>query len=473
MAGPQPNIALRNTPSDFNLSFGKNIFTLEETDGAVNTIQYQLNVLSGSTSGPNVATFRQFENPAGTAHFDLQNTLKNYTTVDRDLETITGITSAPQETFRFACEYGLVQDNGTFSGFGFATGSTGTYCVIGGRKDYYDLTWADQNQYISTISYSALGCPSSRTRVFALSDWTAPKTAPGNDTPSWASSESILTQKIPSNRNCKRTLSFVNRLTEGGTNPVNQASKTIKFFRVTIMDGETELDDFLIENTLSNNGGPNGTISGTTFDIYPYDVITVQAGHNMFTGNTTNATHWFIAPFTYQPSSCIGGTPNVNLYPVPLSYVYRFDVDEGECNDFEIVEFSWLNSFGFRDYFTFRKRRDYNINIERNTFERVEGSWNEADFEVNTYDRGEQVFSQNLTEVQTATTDYLTDLEAQFLKNLFISPDVRVQFPETDENWYPVVLENNQYTERTFRKDKFFQYSVNFRMAHKINSQRG
>ena len=36
MAGPQPNIQLRNRPSDFNLSFGKNIFTLEETDGATN-----------------------------------------------------------------------------------------------------------------------------------------------------------------------------------------------------------------------------------------------------------------------------------------------------------------------------------------------------------------------------------------------------------------------------------------------------
>jgi len=53
-----------------------------------------------------------------------------------------------------------------------------------------------------------------------------------------------------------------------------------------------------------------------------------------------------------------------------------------------------------------------------------------------------------------------------------LSPDVKVRF-EDDTNFYPVVLEDSQWTERTYRKDKLFQNTVTFRIAHKLNSQRG
>ena len=473
MAGPQPNAQLRNTPSDFNLSFGKNIFTLEDVGGATDTIKFGLNILSGCTTGSTqVATFRQFENPSGVATFDLQNTLKNYTTINRTIESITGLTSAPDETFRFVTEIGH-EIGGDFSIDSYGTGSTGCYCVIGGRKEYYDVDWVDGfDNHASTITYNGLGCPSSISRVFALSDWTLPKSAPGADAPSWTAAQSILTQKIPSDTNAKRTLSFLNRLVAGVGPSVDDKSKTIKFFRVTIMDGTTELDDFYIENTLPNGGGPNNTIGGSTFDQYPYDVITIQAGHNMWTADTTNATHWFIAPFTWQDSSCIGDPSNPNVYGVPLSYVYRFNVDQGECNDFEYIDFSWLNSYGFRDYFTFRKRKDYSIDIQRNTFEKVDGTWSAADYAIGTDNRGEQVYSQSLREKYTANTGFLSDDEANFLKNLFISPDVKVRF-EGSSDFYPVIIEDNRWEQRTFRKDKLFQNTIRFKMAHKLNSQRG
>jgi len=114
MAGPTPNASLRNTPSDFNLSFGKNIFTLEDTGGATDQVKFGLNVLSGSTTGTTVATLRQFENPSGTAHFDLQNILKNYTTPNPELQSITGITDGSYETFRFVGEIGH-EIGGTFT----------------------------------------------------------------------------------------------------------------------------------------------------------------------------------------------------------------------------------------------------------------------------------------------------------------------------------------------------------------------
>lgn len=152
-----------------------------------------MNILSGSTSGDVVATLRQFENPSGTAHFDLQNILKNYTTPNPTLETTTGITDARYETFRFVGEVGI-ELGGTFSVNEYATGSTGSYCVIGGSKPYYDLNWDNQNQYIAKIS-EIFSCPIGRQRALAMSNWTVPKSLADSESPSWASGESILTQK--------------------------------------------------------------------------------------------------------------------------------------------------------------------------------------------------------------------------------------------------------------------------------------
>jgi hypothetical protein len=465
MAGPTPVASLRNTPPDRNLSFGKNIFTLEDTGGATDQVKFALNILpittGTTTTGSTIATLRQFENPSGTAHFDLQNILKNQTTPNPNLESITGLTDGAYETFRFIGQVGTDLDG--FDVDEIASGTTGSYCVIGGRKPYYDLDWEDENQYVSRIS-ELLGCPISRDRIFALSDLSGPKSSA--DTPAWVTGETVLTQTIPADTQAKRTLSFVNRCVPKAV-ALDDSRKTIGAIRVTIMSGSTQLDDFFIENIQSNGGGPNTVVGGTRYDEYPYDVITVQCGHNMYTGDTSNATHWFVASFV---KACPADSDI--FWDTPISNVYRFNVDDGSCNDFEYVDVSWLNSLGFRDYFTFRKRRDYDISINRNTYQQIDGTWGGQDYEVNTYDRGEKVFSQSLQERYTINTDYLSDEEAEFLKNLYLSPDVKVRF-EGETDFYPVVLEDTVWTEKTFRKDKLFQATTRFRIAHKLNSLRG
>lgn len=467
MAGPSPVAQLRNEPPDRNLSFGKNIFTLEDTGGATDQVKFGLNIIDittgTTTTGSTIATLRQFENPSGTAHFDLQNILKNYTTPNPNLESITGLTGSSYETFRFIAQVGT--DLGEFNQDEIASGTTGSYCIIGGRKPYYDLDWDEENQYVSTVlDFSS--CPISRSRIFALSDLTGPKES--SDTPAWVTGETVLAQTIPADTQAKRTLSFVNRhLAPVTVGSLADERKTIGAIRVTIMSGSTELDDFFIENIQSNGGGPNTVVGGTRYDEYPYDVITVQCGQNMYTGDTSNATHWFVASFI---KSC-PSDPNT-YWDTPISNIYRFNVDEGSCNDFEYVDVSWLNSLGFRDYFTFRKRRDYNISISKSNYEQLDGTWGGEDYEVNTYDRGERVFSQSLTEQYTINTDYLSDEEAEFLKNLYMSPDVKVRF-EGESDFFPVIIEDNSWEQKTFRKNKLFQATTRFRMAHKINSLRG
>lgn len=131
-----------------------------------------------------------------------------------------------------------------------------------------------------------------------------------------------------------------------------------------------------------------------------------------------------------------------------------------------------MNSYGFRDYFQFQKRNERSVNITRNDFLKENNDYSTLAFNVTPGSRGYTTYSQKLEQVWTAQTRFVEDYEAQFLENLFISPDVRVRFGD-DTQWYPVTLLSTQYVERNYRKDKLFQYDIEFKMANNKLSQRG
>ena len=130
------------------------------------------------------------------------------------------------------------------------------------------------------------------------------------------------------------------------------------------------------------------------------------------------------------------------------------------------------NSLGFMDYFQFQKRNERSVNITRDSFLKESNDYSSAIFTTNRGDRGYTTYSQVLDEQWAANTRFLYDYEATFLQNLFMSPDVRVRFGD-ETVWYPVQILTNSYVEKTNRKDRLFQYEVQFKMAHNIKSQRG
>ena len=140
-------------------------------------------------------------------------------------------------------------------------------------------------------------------------------------------------------------------------------------------------------------------------------------------------------------------------------------------------QFSWLNEYGFRDYYSFRKRKDRGVKINRNEYLREAANYNANSYDVNIYDRGTTVFSQTLPEDFSAFTGFISDADALYLEGLFISADVKVRFndaPGAEQyQWVPVSLLSTAYEEKTVRKNKLFQYDIKFKLAHNIKSQRG
>jgi len=69
----------------------------------------------------------------------------------------------------------------------------------------------------------------------------------------------------------------------------------------------------------------------------------------------------------------------------------------------------------------------------------------------------------------------MNDKEADLLESMFKSPSVMVRHStgEYANQWIPINLISSSYTQKTYRKDRLFQYTVNYKLASNIKSQRG
>ena len=468
MAAPIANITLTNSPDKWNLTSGFNLYSFYDTNSTAPKFALQV----ARTTGTIVADLRQASNVAGYAHFDLQNILKNYVDINNSIESTTSLTTADNESFRFKLYYGYENSTGgtTTQGTLPSTASTRDYVVFNGRKNFNDFKWTSNPYQIKTQSF--LGCPVIGQKSLALTDWTYDVVDGSTITdgkPIYVST-GVNVYKMKRRRDDYFTLSFMNEILSGGT--ANLAiNKKIGGFRISLYNGNTALTDVFIQNTTSQGGGPGTIVSGTTDITYPFDVITIGCGNqNTLFSSYPTTTHYYVDAWIATSGSCAAvSTFYANS---PASQTYRIDIVDDECNDYDQVQVSWLNSFGFRDYFYFQKRLDKSVNITRQEYQQTLGNWNGDVFAIPSYDRGMKIYREDVEEIYSINTRFLSDNEASFLKNLFISPDVKVRF-RNETTWYSVSITDTSWVEKTYRKNKLFQYTLNFKMANKLNIQNG
>jgi hypothetical protein len=119
-----------------------------------------------------------------------------------------------------------------------------------------------------------------------------------------------------------------------------------------------------------------------------------------------------------------------------------------ECR-FDKVRLGWTNSRGGWDYFNFTKRSEESYSVERKRYRKVVGNYGTADyhspgFTFNTYDRGLTERSPFVEKMLRIRTDFLTEGQFEYLKNLIYSESVYII--NIDGSATPVVIDSNNYT---------------------------
>jgi len=123
-----------------------------------------------------------------------------------------------------------------------------------------------------------------------------------------------------------------------------------------------------------------------------------------------------------------------------------FKADD-ECR-FDKIRLGWTNSRGGWDYFNFTKRSEESYSVERKRYRKVVGNYGTADageaFGFNTYDRGMTERSPFVEKMMRIRTDFLTEGQFEYLKNLIYSESVYIINP--DGSATPVLIDSNNYT---------------------------
>lgn len=154
---------------------------------------------------------------------------------------------------------------------------------------------------------------------------------------------------------------------------------------------------------------------------------------------------------------------------LPVTAKYGYWVDE-DCK-YNPVHLYWLNQMGGIDSFSFIKKNERSIDVERKRYKTYVGNYNDADQET---PFSTDIFSRALNErepiVKTylnLTSDWLTESEFKYLKDLFRSKSVWMVDDNTDGySVIPVVVEDNNYLMRRERNSHKYNQNLRLQIAN-------
>jgi hypothetical protein len=493
-----------NQQDNWNQSNGYNVFTLY--DSALDMPKFILIVSKYTTSGNvEIGRLTKWPNEDGYAHFDIQGLLKGNLGYETDEPEL--LATAPDSTIQLILSAGYLDESAqgyTITDISPVGLAQDYYLVTNGVKRQDELIWAwgdyafhmIQEQGVSGLIYglATTGTFPNAEPILAkpLSDYNEVTTGVGS---------CLFNEPPVRNFNIGQdedlTLSFINRAyfdSYVNTNCIGSVGVRTWWFEFLTADGSNR-SILAIPNTTANGGGPWVTWSANQGDYIndQYNISRVQVGASnsqlaslwadlyngtydyvYVAGSSHNYPQLEVLGFFNPPPQCVIDSGMTDYWDVDqtdiVTEVIKLTPTQAECNDFEHVRVKWKNSFGVDDYFTFTKRHDEVIDINRTTFTKNNPNWAANTFSVDLTNRGKTNITNKFNYTGTLRTYFLSDAEQVYLKNLLMSTEVQAKI---DGEWKPIVVTNARWNKRTFRTDRLFQLELQYELASPAITQIG
>ena len=419
---------------------------------------------------------RQAPNKVGRAIFDIQNILQNL--VGPSKNNLDGLNYPPEPILSDNTPLRIA--NGELQQYQLKYGSETNgqvtvsiypqiFTIVGGKQPYF-MEAFNTGDYIPNIvgdDSSPTPCSFINSYAKPLSDnkWTVADEK--NLSP-----DGIDVQEVYPTDQC--TKSFYNFVNTAGVIPAPFEVRGIEGYRILQYDDEDELTVpvSFIANTQGNDGGPNTVVGQGTIPSQNYLINTIATGPaNISIPIDPSTTYYYVQPVAYDPCS----ENNPALTSVSPWRTQKYIILQDECNDYPHIQMAWMNSLGMRDQFTFTKKNEKKVSAKRNEYLKEAADYNATSYDVDIHDRGYTTYSQTIKETWTCQTGFINDQQAELLESLMVSADVNVRFDigEYANQWVPVRIQKRGYVQKTNRKDRLFQYTFTFTIAHTVKSQRG
>ena len=155
------------------------------------------------------------------------------------------------------------------------------------------------------------------------------------------------------------------------------------------------------------------------------------------------------------------------LFPVrtDTSRVYCFYIVPDDCR-FDNVRLGWSNTCGGVDYFNFTKKSELSFSYDRKQYQKVVGTYNEATFGFNTYDRGTTERYVTTTKGLQINSDWISVGEFNLLQTLCRSNDVYII--SDDATMTPVIVDTQNFVIKDERYSKLYNVTLNLKYSQPV-----
>jgi hypothetical protein len=446
-------ISISQFPTSPNMANNTLLFTVSSNSASAAQFQYIAN-LSLSGSATTLQTIKQQPNPYGYGVFDLGQIIVNYVDSDNNWKAAP-FSTASEAGKRFQVKFGEEYASSIsgaaiqYTGVGAITGSPAVtassyYYIANGLVDPYDkVNW----NFPSASYFTASGV--STTTTFAKQH---------------ALTNAPTTQYIQDGEYA--TISLING---NFTNSSTEAQDIYQILVKVYNSASVEIDNSTYTNLIPNGGGPraNGTqvwSNVATSQSAGTQLITIGVGpQNLAAAGDTLPSTWsyYTVQAIGQQSAGVGNTSG--------SYAtLRYEKQGPQCG-YDGVRFAWKNEFGVWDYYTFTLQTDKLTSIQREQFTQtfVDYSTSTSTVAYNKERRGIKQFYNELTQRVVVNSNWLTQADADWLKELFFSANV---FQQIGTEFFPIAIGSVELIERTNpRTQTTFQYVIEFQPANQPN----
>jgi len=187
---------------------------------------------------------------------------------------------------------------------------------------------------------------------------------------------------------------------------------------------------------IAYSGGGTAQVSGTSHDITRFPI-----GSNIPGGIPSGTTS-----YTITPKASGGNT---------IGSVFTIYIDD-RCSKYNSVDVFFLNKYGAVESFRFNKIRRDNFTSVKNTYRKNPYTLSGTSY---TYDRSvhsKSDYYNEMTQVTTLNSDFITEAEAVWLKELINSPRVWMY----DTALIPINVRTSDYEQKYHINDKVFNLTL-------------
>jgi len=133
------------------------------------------------------------------------------------------------------------------------------------------------------------------------------------------------------------------------------------------------------------------------------------------------------------------------------------------CNG-DGVTFAFINSLGYYDYYSTPNPVRKNTDVERDIFKQTQVNYSAIVPSYNVTRRGETQYNTRYSDNFEVTTDYHDKATADWLTELFDSPNAFVQ---VNQEFIPIIITNTNYEwNMNENRQKLFQYTIQYKYAN-------